>query len=92
MQSFDLNGACPERAMRNTVSGSDNIVLVCVADVAQTWGISTADQEGSLRAPGTDPGFGSGRSSGVLTPRGDLSPKFTQNRVFPLKLPENCII
>ena len=40
--------------------------------------------------PGTDPGFWSGGFSGVLTPRGGLSPKFAQNRDFPLKLPEKC--
>ncbi len=41
---------------------------------------------------GAVPGFWSGGPSGVLTPREAMSPKFTQNRVFPLKLPENCMI
>ncbi len=30
--------------------------------------------------------FGQGGPSRVLTPRGDLSPKFAQNRGFPLKI------
>ena len=33
-----------------------------------------------------------GGPSRVLTLRGALSPKFAQNWVFPLKLPENCVI
>ena len=38
--------------------------------------------------------FGQGRPSGVLTQGGGvaLSPKFAQNRGFPLKLLENCMI
>ena len=42
--------------------------------------------------PGVDPGFWSGAPSKVLTLRGALSPKFAQNRGFPLKLPENCMV
>ncbi len=37
-----------------------------------------------------DPGFWSGGPS--FDPRGALSPKVAQNRGFPLKLPENCMI
>ncbi len=36
--------------------------------------------------PGADPGFWSGRPSGVLTPRVGLNPKFAQNRGFFLKI------
>ena len=35
---------------------------------------------------GADPAFWSGGPSGVWTPRGSLSPKFAQNRAFPLKI------
>ncbi len=35
--------------------------------------------------PGSDPGFWSGGPSRVLTPRGDLSPKFAQNGFFQKK-------
>ena len=40
---------------------------------------------------GVDPGFWSGGASGVLTPRGGLSPNLLKIGVFPLKLPENCM-
>ncbi len=41
---------------------------------------------------GADPGYGSGGQKSFDPPLGALSPKFAQNRGFPLKLPENCMI
>ena len=38
--------------------------------------------------PGTDPGFWPGRQWSLDPKEGALSPKFAQNRDFPLKLPE----
>ena len=35
---------------------------------------------------GADPGFWSGGPSGVLTPRGALSPKFARNMGFSLEI------
>ncbi len=40
--------------------------------------------------PGVDPGFWSGGSRGVLTPRGPEHQNLIQKVVFPQKLPENC--
>ncbi len=46
---------------------------------------------GTPRTQGRIQDFGQGGPAEFLPKGGGLSPKFAQNRVFPLKLPENCV-
>ena len=66
-------------------------MLMCINSVSHSQCLSLRLWKREWGA-GADPGFWSGGPSGVLTPRRALSPKCAQNRFFPLKLPENCMI
>ncbi len=57
------------------------------------WGpVWDHDDNNIMRSnTGADPGFWSG-GQWSFDQKGGLSPKFAQNRAFPLKLPKNCMI
>ncbi len=63
---------------------------------ANFWNLNTfffiSKRENWFKAQARIQDFGQGGASRVLTPKGALKPKFAENRGFPLKLPENCMI
>ena len=73
-----------------------SILCAWVAWVSGSMGMWTRcrsrDVGQERERPGADPGFWSGGPRRVLTPRGPWAHNLLKIRVFPLKLPENCMI